>query len=86
MLEAGAKADDVLFTGTVHANGLVDGLSFAYKGKCGPYPFGVTGISTSDKQTIRLYGELPSVDRRCRINGGQHVELLFNVIDFASQD
>ena len=80
MLDAGAKPADLLFQGTVDANGRTDGFSFAYKGACGRFPFKATGVSSADRKTIRLTGELPNVDKRCNITSYAHVELDFDVL------
>jgi hypothetical protein len=74
-----------LFDGIISGNGITNGFSFAYKGACGRYPFKVSGLSSSDNKTIRLWGTLPSADRRCNINGGQNVQLDFDVLFPGSQ-
>jgi hypothetical protein len=68
MLQAGARAGSVLFSGR-SVQGRYLGTAFIFNRQCGPTPYEVSGPILNDDRTVILTGLAPRLGADCRVYG-----------------
>jgi hypothetical protein len=66
MLRAGARPGETVFQGTATTDSY-RGTAYIFDGKCGKYPYRVSGRILDNGSTVVLHGNAPRVNGACRI-------------------
>jgi hypothetical protein len=83
-LQAGAKAESLLFDGQISGKGYT-GTAFLYSDKCGRSAFQVSGQIENNNGRVILSGRSPQVDSDCREIGKSEQELVFDLVEAPSK-
>ena len=79
MLEAGARPDDLLFSGTVSADDYT-GTAYIFDARCGRYPYHVSGRVLERGGLVVMHGLAPRVDHACRVRSKLRDTLRFRYL------
>lgn len=80
LLDLGVRPDTVLFKGQVVDSNYI-GTARIFRGRCGEFPFKVSGPILDGGRRVALMGETPRVDKSCQIIGKTVETLEFQLID-----
>lgn len=78
MIEAGARADSLLFDGNSLGDSYV-GTAFIFHASCGQYPYTVSGPILDDNRRVVLRGEAPLVNDNCVVYSHRDDVLTFTL-------
>jgi hypothetical protein len=74
--EAGAQPNSLLFDGTVSGD-RYDGTAFIFNGRCGTFPYHVSGPILDNYRRVVLRGSAPRVNANCEVTSRRADELVF---------
>jgi len=84
MVKAGAQPGSLVFEGK-SVGGRYVGRAYFYNQACGRYPYQVEGPVLNDGSKVLLKGDVPRLNRRCKIKGTRTDTLVFELIEPSQQ-